>query len=64
MNTDNVDILHDHYKESFSHIRDREKQRDRLFLFLIGVLGLLFLEVQYPANLQKCVVSRVRTAHQ
>jgi len=45
-----LEILHDHYKESFSHIRERERQRDRLFLVLIVVLGLLFLEVRYPES--------------
>lgn len=45
-----VDVLHDHYKESFSYIREREKQRDRLFLILIGLFALLILEIQYPAD--------------
>lgn len=45
-----LDILHDHYKESFSYIREWEKLRDRLFLFLIGLFALLVLEVQYPIN--------------
>jgi len=48
-----LDVMHDHYKESFAHIREREKQRDRLFLILIALLGLLFLEVQYPTNIVK-----------
>lgn len=43
-----LDILHDHYKESFSHIREREKYRDRLFLVLIGLFALLIFEVGYP----------------
>lgn len=47
-----LEILHDHYKETFSYIREREKQRDRLFLITIGILGLLFLEVQYPSDIQ------------
>lgn len=47
-----LDILHDHYKESFSYIREREKQRDRLFLILIGLFALLVFEVQYPANFE------------
>lgn len=45
-----LDVLHDHYKESFSLIRERERQRDRLFLVLIGLFALLVLEVQYPAS--------------
>ena len=38
-----LDVLHDHHKDSFSHVREREKQRDRLFLVLIGLLALLSL---------------------
>ena len=45
-----LDVLHDHYKESFSLIRERERQRDRLFLALIGLFALLVFEVQYPAG--------------
>jgi len=46
---DNVklEVLHDHYKESFLYIREREKQRDRLFMFVIALIGALFLEIQY-----------------
>jgi hypothetical protein len=42
-----LEVLHDHYKESFLHIREREKQRDRLFMFVIALIGVLFLEIQY-----------------
>ncbi len=45
-----LDVLHDHYKDSFSHIREREKQRDRLFLVLIGLFALLSLQILYPAD--------------
>jgi len=44
-----LDILHNHYKESFLYIREREKQRDRLFLFVIALIGVLFLEIQYSS---------------
>lgn len=47
MNDIKLNILHDHYKESFLYIRDGEKQRDRLFLFIIALIGILFLEIQY-----------------
>jgi len=43
-----VTVLHDHYKETFSLIRGREIQRDRLLLWLIALVGLLFLMRQYP----------------
>ena len=47
-----LELLHDHYKDSFSYIREGEKRRDSLFLFVIALLGILFLEVQYPNNFQ------------
>ena len=43
-----IDVLHDHYKESFKLIREREKSRDKAFLWIVLLLGLLFLGVQYP----------------
>lgn len=42
-----LEILHDHYKESFSYIREWEEKRDRLFIFVITIIGILFLEIQY-----------------
>ncbi len=45
-----LEVLHDHYKETFALIREREKQRDRLTLILIGLFALLAVEIQYPAN--------------
>ena len=42
------EALYDHYKDTFGRIRDREQRRDRLFLWLIGLLGVLFLFADYP----------------
>ncbi len=44
-----AEILHDHYKDTFTHIREREKQRDRLFLIVIAILGVLILQLAYTA---------------
>lgn len=44
-----LDVLHDHYKETFARIREEEKSRDRQFLALIGLFALLCLEIGYPA---------------
>lgn len=50
MTTDKqLEILHDHYKETFARLRDAEALRDRLFLWVIGLFALLILEVGYPA---------------
>lgn len=62
MNSSDLGILHDHYKESFSRILEQEKQRDRLFLVLIAILGALFLEVQYPASTQSLLEESTRVA--
>jgi hypothetical protein len=45
-----LSLLHDHYKDTFTLIRSRESQRDKLFFWLLLVYALLIVEVQYPAN--------------
>ncbi len=50
MSEKRLEILHDHYKETFAHVREREKARDRLFLAVIGLFALLAVEIQYPAE--------------
>ncbi len=52
-----LEVLHDHYKESFSLILDRERSRNRLFLILIGLYALLAVEVQYPTQFDGSVES-------
>ena len=42
------EILNDHYKDTFTHAISYRKQRDRLFLYLLLVLALMFLEVSSP----------------
>jgi len=42
-----LNILHDHYKETFSHIRERERQRNRLFVLIVALIGILFIEISY-----------------
>ena len=44
------EALYDHYKDTFTHIRERERRRDRLFLWLVGLLGALFLFADYPQS--------------
>ena len=47
-----LEVLHDHYKDSFTHIRDKERQRDRLFLVLIALMGFLIILIQYPDSIR------------
>jgi hypothetical protein len=44
-----LDILHDHFKESFARLKEVEVSRDRLFLWMIGLFALLSVEIAYPA---------------
>ncbi len=44
-----LEILHDHYKETFARVLAVEKERERLFLIVIGLYALLSLEIGYPA---------------
>jgi hypothetical protein len=46
---DNLALVHDHYKETFALVRERERSRDKAFLLLIGLFALLVVEVYYPA---------------
>ncbi len=48
-----LEILHDHYKETYARIREVEASRDRLFLWVIGLFALLSLEIGYPAAIGK-----------
>jgi hypothetical protein len=50
MENEKLALLHDHYKETFSYIRDRERQRDRLFLVVIGLFGLLTTAILFSAG--------------
>lgn len=48
-------LLHDHYKDTFSHIRERERQRDRLFLIVLGFIALMLFQLNYSLLLQQAV---------
>ncbi|MDO9555170.1 MAG: hypothetical protein Q7J40_01130 [Atribacterota bacterium] len=50
-----LDILYSHYEDTFAINREHEKERDRLFLIIVGILGLLVLELMYSLVLSKAV---------
>lgn len=43
-----LEILNDHYKDTFSHLLNYLKRRDRLFFYLLVVLAIMFLQVVAP----------------
>jgi hypothetical protein len=47
---DEVVLLHDHYRDTFGQIREREQRRDRLFVILLLMFVLLVFQTIYPAT--------------
>lgn len=45
-----LEVLHDHFKETFARQRELERSRDRLFLWVILLFGVLSVEIGYPAE--------------
>ena len=50
-----LEILYDHYKDTFLKIQDKEKKRNYLFFVIIGFLGFLILQFIYSIALPKVV---------
>ncbi len=50
-----LEILHDHYKETFARIREVEQTRNKLFMWVIGLFAVLIFEIGYPAELGQSV---------
>lgn len=51
------EALYDHYKDSFSLIRQRETQRDRQFLLVIALFALLAVGISYSDSLMSVLAS-------
>jgi hypothetical protein len=50
-----LEILHDHYKETFARVVQVERTRDRQFLWVILLFALLCVEVGYPVEFKESV---------
>lgn len=59
-----LEILHDHYKDTFTHLRSYLKLRDRLFLLVLAVLILMLFQIFAPAEageaISQVVVNQLR----
>lgn len=62
MDKDTLQILHDHYKDTFSHIQQYLKLRDKLFLLILGIITLMLFQVYSPAQSGEAV-SQFITKH-
>lgn len=47
-----LELLHDHHKDSFAYIVEREKDRERLLLILTALFALLALEIEFPIGVE------------
>lgn len=50
-----LDVLHDHFKETFSRQREMERSRDRHFLWVIVLFAVLAVEIAYPVEFSDSV---------
>ena len=46
-----LEMLNDHYKDTFSHLVAYRKQRDRLLLYLLGLVTMLVLYQLFPREI-------------
>lgn len=59
-----VEILHDHYKESFNQLRSQEKSRDRSFIWVLVIYALIAVQVGYPSQFQEALSSVAVTGYE
>ncbi len=56
-----VQILSDHYKDTFSYVRQYLDIRDRMFLFILVLLALQFFQVSAPDESSKAILDFFET---
>ena len=55
MTSSKLEILNDHYKDTFSHQLGYLKRRDRFTLYLFLILVIMFLEVMSPSGTETII---------
>lgn len=50
MEQQKLSLLHDHYKETFNHIQDYLKLRDRLFAYVLLIVTLMLFQMYSPSG--------------
>ncbi|ADG82852.1 hypothetical protein [Thermincola potens] len=55
MDDTKVQVLYDHYKDTFAYLREYLKLRDKLFLFVLIVITAMFLQITLPTDPTKMV---------
>lgn len=55
MENSKLELLHDHYKETFAYIQDYLKLRDKLFFFILFVITIMLFQIYSPLESGKAV---------
>jgi len=55
MDEHKLSLLHDHYKETFTHIQDYLKLRDRLFAYVLLVVTLMLFQIYSPSGSERAI---------
>ena len=50
-----IDILNDHYKDTFSHLVSYRKQRDRVLVYLSGIVAIMLVYEMFPQQITSAV---------
>lgn len=50
-----LSLLHDHYKETFAHIQDYLKLRNRLFAYILVVVTLMLFQMYSPSGSERAI---------
>jgi hypothetical protein len=56
-----LQIIYDHYKDTFAHIRDYQKLRDRLFFFILIVIILMSFQIFSPTEASEIISQVINT---
>ena len=56
-----LEILNDHYKDSFFQLREHLKLRDKLFLYVIIIITLMFYQLYLPLEASDAISKVVST---
>ena len=51
-----LEILNDHYKDTFSHLVSYRKQRDRLLLYLVALVAIMWLYDLFPDEVSNLIL--------
>lgn len=58
-----LEVLHQHYNNTFDTIKDALKRRDRSMLFIVLVLGLQFFQISDPKQASGAILNLLKSSY-